>query len=105
MKNLALKYKIKIVWFYGEPGHGSRLVDAMSSFGCKGPLWRMIIDNDQWYGSAEDIMALETYFSDNESKIYRLVDPSDLILERIKRKEHKIKGCKKLHMICVDKDE
>lgn len=36
MKNLAMKYKIKIVWFYGEPGHGRGLVDAMSMFveGC-----------------------------------------------------------------------
>ena len=35
MKKLASDFGIPVVWFYGEPGHGHGLVDAMSSFGCK----------------------------------------------------------------------
>ena len=37
MKELAEKYQITFSWFYGEPGHGRGLVDAMSHFGCKWP--------------------------------------------------------------------
>ena len=35
MKNMAKAHNISIYWFYGEPGHGHGVVDAMSSFGCK----------------------------------------------------------------------
>ena len=35
MKKIAAEFGITGVWFYGEPGHGHGLVDAMSSFGCK----------------------------------------------------------------------
>ena len=31
---LAEKYEIDVIWFYGITGHGRGLVDAMSSFGC-----------------------------------------------------------------------
>ena len=33
MTELARKCSITVAWFYGEPGHGKGLVDAMSSFG------------------------------------------------------------------------
>ena len=104
MRSLALKHNIKIVWFYGEPGHGRGLVDAMSSFGCKGPLRKLIINEDQWYDNVEEMkVALEDHFKGDKQKSYRLVDPNGLRLARMKRKGYEIKGCKKMHMICVDK--
>ena len=49
MKKLAIHHKITVVWFYGEPGHGRGVVDAMSSFGCKHPLKNAILADDKWF--------------------------------------------------------
>ena len=54
MKKLAKELVIKVVWFYGEPGHGRGLVDAISSFGCKQQLCHEIITNDSWFQNAEE---------------------------------------------------
>ena len=54
MKELAAKYQIRVSWFYGEPGHGRGLVDAMSSFGCKGPLRMSIITENNWFDTANE---------------------------------------------------
>ena len=63
IRKLVIKYKLKIVWFYGEPGHGKGLVDAMSSFGCKSPLRQMVINHYKWYDTAAEMkMALEGHF-------------------------------------------
>ena len=56
IRKLAMKYKVKMMWFYGEPGHGRGLVDDMSSFGCKGPLRQMIINKDKWFDTAEEMV-------------------------------------------------
>ena len=108
MRSFTLKHSIKIVWFYGEPGHGRGLVDAMSPFGCKGPLRKLIIDDKnktEWYDNVSEMkVALEGYFKDDKQKSYRLVDPNGLRVARRNRKGYEIKGCKKMHMICVDKN-
>ena len=54
LKTLAMKYDIQIVWFYEEPGHSRGLVDAMSSFGCKGPICQMIANEDKWFDTAQE---------------------------------------------------
>ena len=41
-----------MTWFYGDPGHGGSLVDAMSCFGCKWPLRNAIVTKDQWFDGA-----------------------------------------------------
>ena len=47
MKELAEKYEIDVIWFYGITGHGRGLVDAMSSFGCKSIPQDSITTNDE----------------------------------------------------------
>ena len=49
---LAAKHSIHIDFFYREAGHGRGFIDAMASFGCKGPLRKEIIDNDAWFENA-----------------------------------------------------
>ena len=48
MLKLASKLIISIYWFYGEAGHGHGLIDAMAWFGCKGPLRKGIIQDDNY---------------------------------------------------------
>ena len=38
MRELAIKKKITVAWFYGDSGHGKGTIDSMSSFGCKSPM-------------------------------------------------------------------
>ena len=40
---LAKKYNKTIILYYRVSGHGKGLVDSMSNFGVKGPLWKSII--------------------------------------------------------------
>ena len=49
LMELAKKYNIQIIFFYGEAGHGKGLIDAMAWFGCKGPLRKEIVTNDTWF--------------------------------------------------------
>ena len=53
---LAKKYNIQIIFFYGEAGHGRGLIDAMAWFGCNGPLQKEIITNDAWFSNADDFI-------------------------------------------------
>ena len=69
LKQLAMSHQIDIIWFYGEPGHGRGLVDAMSSFGVKSPLDKMIIDEDKWFDTVYEMKAeLDNHFKDGETK-------------------------------------
>ena len=106
MRNLAKKYDIKMIWFYGEPGHGRGLVDAMSSFGCKQPLKQDIIINDTWYDSAENMVAfLKGHFEGDTSKYYQVIDEeSNAKMRSEKQDAHIIKGCRKFCVIAVDQD-
>ena len=56
LMELAKKYNIQIIFFYGEAGHGRGLIDAMAWFGCNGPLRKEIITNDAWFSNADDFI-------------------------------------------------
>ena len=78
MKKLVIEHSIKIIWFYGEPGHGCGLVEAMSSFGCKSQLRSEIITNDSWFESTEQMVkCLKDYFQSDDSKEHFLVDAAE----------------------------
>ena len=53
--NLSKKYGIEIAWFYGEPGHGRGLIDAMAWFGAKQPLLYSILADNKWFANASEI--------------------------------------------------
>ena len=79
------------------------LVDAMLSFGCKGPLRMSIITENNWFDTANEMAEyLQTFFQNDESKHYHLIDPKDNAEKRKQfRQGHEIKGCRKLHLISV----
>ena len=106
MKELALKYKITVAWFYGVSGHGKGLADTMSSFGCKGPLRMAIKANDAWFSCAAAMVDyLADYFEDDQTKEHYLVDPSVTAKQRRnKNKELKMNGNRKLRLIVVNKE-
>ena len=89
--------------YYGPSGHGKGLVDAMSTFGVKGPLLRKVLTEDFSYKSAKDICeALKADFEGDNQKLYFEIPEQDpLALEETKIKV-KIPGCVKhaYHMIC-----
>ena len=60
MKKIAAEFGITVVWFYGEPGYGHGLVDAMSSFGCKQQLRHEIVTNDAWFANVEQMVQFLT---------------------------------------------
>ena len=94
MNQLARKYSITVAWFYGEPGHGKGLVDAMSSFGCKKPLHHSIISEDVWYPKAFDMVNfLKSYFQSDDSKEYFLGKNTDIL-----------KPCRKFQLIAVSNE-
>ena len=104
MMQLAKKYGVTFTWFYGEPGHGRGLVDAMSSFGCKGPLKHAIITKDQWFSTAEEMSDfLKKFFNGDSTKHYHVIHEKDTAeLRKAEKNEHKIAGSMKLHMVSVD---
>ena len=105
MMQLAKKYGVTFTWFYGEPGHGRGLVDAMSSFGCKGPLKHAIITKDQWFSTAEEMSDfLKKFFNGDSTKHYHVIHEKDTAeLRKAEKNEHKIAGSMKLHMVSVNK--
>ena len=61
--------KLKVILYYGVSGHGKGLVDAMSSFGLKGPLRKAVVLEDFSYRSAEDIFCyISELFKDDKKK-------------------------------------
>ena len=106
MKELAKLYKIDIVWFYGEPGHGRGLVDAMSSFECKQQLREEIVKYDNFFNTAEEMVKfLNDYFRNDNTKEHQLISASENAeLRKMKKIEHKIKDCRKFRVIAVNKD-
>ena len=55
LMELAKKYNIQIIFFYGEAGHGRSLIDAKAWFGSKGPLRKEIVTNDAWFSNADEM--------------------------------------------------
>ena len=106
MVRMAEKYGIQITWVFGEPGHGRGLVDAMAWFGVKGPIRKAIICNDKWFPTADKMVAdLSQLFSNDPSKVYRLVDETaTAAIRRKKRQELPMKGCRAAHVIIAQKD-
>ena len=106
MKELAKLYKIDIVWFYGEPGHGRGLVDAMSSFRCKEQLREEIVKHDNFFNTAEEMIKfLNDYFRNDNTKEHHLISTSENAeLRKMKKIEHKMKNCRKFRVIAVNKD-
>ena len=63
MKELTLKYSVKVIWFYGEPGQGRGLVHTMSPFGCKHPLkYEILMNNTLLEYSSDMVDYLVSYF-------------------------------------------
>ena len=106
MKKLATEFGIKIVWFYGDPGHGRGLADAVSSFGWKQQLRHEIVTNDSWFRNAEEMVQFLTqYFPTDNSKEYHLVDAAETANIRAnKRGEFELRPYRKFHVIAVNKD-
>ena len=111
LEKIAKKYGISIFWFYGAAGHGRGLVDAMSSFGCKGPLRKSIITSadEVFFNNAEEMHSfLCTHFSDDITKRYFLVDPEkNATKRRVPKKDrpqNPIPGSSKLHLVAVTPD-
>ena len=98
-------YKIDIVWFYGEPGHGRGLVDAMSSFGCKQKLREEIVKYNNFFNTAEEMVKfLNDYFRNGNTKKHLISASENAELRKMKKIEHKIKDCRKCCVIAVNKD-
>ena len=108
MKKLAKLKNLIILWFYGAPGHGRGLVDAMSSFGCKQPLRRHILATDKWFATAYEMVEyLKKHFKerhDNTKEHYH-VDESVTASKRQKEKEEFVMSpCRAYHLIAVNND-
>ena len=101
VQQIAQENNINIFWFYGEPGHGRGLVDAMSSFGCKKVIRDAIITRDEWFPTALSMFNhLKNHFQDDNKKHYFLVDENATAAMRKKMKKcEEIKGCMSFHII------
>ena len=106
MKNMAKARNISIYWFYGEPGQGRGVVDAMSSFGCKTARRCAIVMDDRWFGNAEEIKAyLEKLYEDDISKRDHIISPEETALKRKEIQEyHVLNGMRLNHMISINAD-
>ena len=92
---------------YGEPGHGRGLVDAMSNFGCKGPLKHAITTKARISGSAELKRCLifwKSFFDGDSTKHYHVIHEKDTAeLRKAEKNEQKIAGSMKVYMVSVNK--
>ena len=107
MIQFSKELNVPIYWFYGEPGHGCGLIDAMGWFGCKGPLRKAIIQADKWFPTALPMTEfLTTIFIDESTKFYHYVnDESTAILRKNnERKDHPLPGCMAAHLITFKPD-
>ena len=106
LMELAKKYNIQIIFFYGEAGHGRSLIDAMAWFGYKGPLRKEIVTNDAWFSNADEMHSfLSRKFELDPSKKYFLISEHNTADKRKEgREEQKIKGSSKAHVISFNPD-
>ena len=104
--DLAEEHSIRIYFFYGEPGHGRGLIDAMAWFGCKGPMRKEIVTKDIWFSNASEMyFFLSDHFRDDTSKEYYVIDQETTATQRKKgREEQVINGCKAAHCISFHPD-
>ena len=107
MIQFSKELNVPIYWFYGEPGHGRGLIDAMGWFGRKGPLRKAIIQADKWFPTALCMTEfLTTIFTDDSTKFYHYVnDENTAILRKNNEcKDHPLPGCMAAHLITFKPD-
>ena len=103
---VAKEFNLKIYWFFGEPGHGRGLIDAMAWFGCKAPLRKAIIQNDKWFMDASAMIAYLQAVFENTNKYYHFIN--DVSNAEIRasgaREERPIPGCRAAHILSFHPD-
>ena len=108
MMQLAKDTNINVYWFYGAPGHGRGLIDAMLSFGCKQPLKRVILGEDRWFPTALSMVEYLKGFFENKgdsTKQHYHVDEAVTASKRRTTKEaFVLKPCRAYHLIAVNSD-
>ena len=106
MIDLASEYGITFSWFYGGPGHGRGLIDAMSSFRCKAPLSEAIVSKDLWFNDVDEMQQyLFDHFKDKDNFSHFVIDEvTNASLRTIEKSGYKIKGCRKKHLISISSD-
>ena len=71
----AREQKKVVIVYYGVPGHGKGLVDAMSPFGAKGLLRHAVVVDNFNYSCARDIEEMLTNkFVSDQTKQYFTID-------------------------------
>ena len=97
-----------MIIYYGPSGHRKGLVDAMSAFGVKGPLFKAVIVDNFKYKSALDIFEyMKERFKEDDQKLYFHVPVENTVSQRSEgAKSVPIPGCVKEshHMICFKPD-
>ena len=102
---IAIQYGRVVIIYYGVAGHGKGLVDAMSSFGVKGPMRRAVYIEGFKYSSAADICnRMESEFRNDDNKLYYVIEEDNLCERRKLKKSLPIEGCVGLHMIAFHPD-
>ena len=106
MLDLAKKYQIRFDWFYGVPGHGRGLIDAMAWFGCKGPMRKAIITDDSWFKNAQEMTSfLKNRFQNDPKKEHHLIeDKKAANLRKKGREERFVSGCSSAYVISIFPD-
>ena len=92
MQSLANKYNVAIVRVYSVAGHGTGLIDAMSSFGVKSILRRNIVELDHWFANSMDICEYWTLEGDSRMP-YNHIDSKVVDEARRVRKSMVIDKC------------
>lgn len=93
----------KIVFFYfGISGHGKGLIDAMSGFGVKGPLYKVVLTEDFSYRTVEDIYDYLFFLFENGVIFWNWYTRNRR--KAFQQETLKIKDSSKLHVICFQLD-
>ena len=98
-KLLASSTKKTFVVYYGVSGHGKGLVDAMSGFGVKNPIRKVIILENEFFYTSKDIVEYLEKKMKQPNRFYIPVDEEKLRNEQKDKGEFKIHGCTSLHML------
>ena len=94
-----------IIVYYGVPSHGKGLVDAMSWFGVKSPLRRVVITSNFCYKNYLDFCNyLTETFSSNDKKHYFVLDLETIAKRREDKQSLPIKLYREKYMISFSPD-
>lgn len=99
--NLAQENNKTLSVYCGISGDGKNLVDSMSSFRVKAPVWKSIVNEIFFFNNVEQVkIHFEQKHVDKPNWLYKIVSIDELEELRIdKRKAFEITGCEKIHMI------